>query len=892
MSDPTWHRGRGRLRRWLAAWLPDTDWSDEFFEELDRDLARRAATKPGLGLTFWYLRQLLSPSTIGFVRASRARQQARWHAMGHARLATGLLQDLRQACRGLARDPWMAVLVVMTLAVGIGSVAAMVGLGQRLFLSGPPHVVASERVQRVFLTFDDAGGRRTSAWLPFNTAVAIRDSVDGFDGAAMYRRAEELADFGGRVRQVSMNAVDGHYFAVLGAQAAAGRFIADDDATDVLVLSERVAVEEFGSETAALGQTVRLGEYIGNVIGVAPAGFAGPDLDRVDAWRPLDVGAATGRNWWLFGRLAPTSETTRATAEAQAIHEAVDPGQFFQWARKGRVGMAGVHDDPTGERAAETSIAALLLGVVALVLVISWVNVLNLLFARVARRQGEVLVRLALGIGRWRLARLMLTESLLLSLLGGLASLPVAYGEGALVRNVLLPGVAWESAAIDTNLMLVTFLAVLISGVLLGLLPARHAHRADLSGGLSEARQGPSGSRARLQTVLVTSQIMLSAAMLLCAGLFVKSFWTMRVTDLGVDASVVHVANLRSLDAALGGGGDDEEARYVQALNALRRTQGGGDGGREVALAVGLPFITNFSMSVHVDGVEEIPQLHGGGPFISAVSGGYFEVIGTEIVRGEGISESDVATGARVTVIGESTARTLWPASDPIGQCARIGGPEAACYRVVGIAEDVNRQGYREPPSLQFYLPIGSSRAFRGPSLLVRSTRSGGAYESALAAEISSAVAGIDFIEVRRLDTFLDPEIRPWKLGAVMLTMVSALAMVMSLAGVFGVLSYVVAQRRREIGVRMALGATSRSIRGIVLRKGLVSGLVGVFLGFAAVLAGSRALAPLLFETGVADPLVMTTTGIGLVMAAVLACLLPATQAARVDPVTSLRAEP
>ncbi|NKB88473.1 MAG: FtsX-like permease family protein [Acidobacteria bacterium] len=675
----------------------------------------------------------------------------------------------------------------------------------------------------------------------------------------------------------------------MGMQPAAGRLPAVFEAGAVLI-SEAVAIAEYGSAGAALGQSVRVAEIDATVVGVAPAGFAGPDLERVDIWHTLDQAEAGNTNWWIAARLPDTGSRISAMAEAQTIHDATDPGRFFQWARDGRVAMSGVDEDPTGERTVETSIAVLLLAVVALVLVISWVNVLNLLYARMARREGEILVRVALGIGRWQLIRLMLTECLLLSLLGGAASVPVAYAQGALVRDVLLPDVAWASSTVNVQLLAVTFMVVLVSGALLGLLLARQADRADVSRGLAESRQTPGGARSWRQTALVTGQITLSAAMLLCAGLFVKSFWTMRVTDLGIDAETVHVVDLRSLGVGAGGGGEAEEQLYAEAVRALREAPAGQSGGRQVAMAIGLPFVTGFGMSVYVDGLDEIPELPGGGPFIHVVSDGYFATVGTDIMRGEAISALHIASEAQVTVIGESTAAALWPAGNAIGQCARIGGPEDQCYEVIGIAEDVHQRGYREPPSMVFYLPFGVPKQFFGPSLVVRSSR-GGLTESALAAEISRAVPGVDYVEVRRLDTFLEAEIRPWKLGAVMLSMVAVLAIIMSLAGVFGVLTYVVAQRRREIGVRMALGATAGAVRGLVLRRGVVTGIVGVALGFAAVLVGSRWLTPLLFETPVGDPLVMGLTGLGLVLSSVGACLLPAVQASRVDPASSLRAD-
>ncbi len=887
MNNSHWRCGRGWLRRVLLAVLPHDDWSQEYITELDYEIARRAEDGHGWELTFWYLGQLLRWSAIGFVWTVRARNRSNFKTIGKLNMGSGIWMDTRQAWRRVIREPWAAIVVIVTIAVGIGSVTAMYGLGKRLFISGPPHVQAPEELHRIYLSFDDAGGHRFSPWIPARTATAIRDGVESFSAASVYRTFEDLADFGQRARPLTVHAVDENYFNMLGPVPVAGRFLQQGDVTGALVLSSVVATAEFGSPEAAIGETVRVGNFSGAVIGVAPNGFAGVDLNRVDAWIPIEERSMLNRNWWTIARLAPGQSGQTSKAEAQAIHLEVDPGRSFQWAKEGLIEVSAATADPTGARTTESSIAGLLLAVVALVLVTAWANVLNLLFARVTRRKSEIIVRLALGLGRWRLARLLMAESIMMSAAGGLLSLPVAWGGSLLVRRVLLPDVAWEGAALELDLMIATFAIVLVTGLLLGLLPARYANRMDLSGGLSQTRHGAGGGRIRLQTILAGTQVTLSAALLLCAGLFVKSFWTIRVTNLGVDAAEVLVINLRSLDFSLGSGGEEEEALYRRALQSLRQRS---DGSR-AALSVGLPFFSNFGMSVHLEGTDSIPELPGGGPFISVVSDGYFEAIGTAIVQGRGVTSQDLATQAMVVVVGESTGRALWPNGNPIGQCVRIGAQEDPCRTVVGVAEDVHRQGYREPPSLQFYLPVGSSASFSGSTLIFRPRAGDRGLESRLATEIYRAAAGVGFVEIRRLDTLLEGEIRPWKLGAVMLSVAAALAIVMSITGVFGVLTYLVSQRRREIGVRMALGATRFSIRRLVLRTGLIAGTMGVGVGFLGVLAASRWLGPLLFETQVADPLVMLLVGGGLLSAAGIACLLPAEQAARVDPVTTLRSE-
>jgi len=320
----------------------------------------------------------------------------------------------------------------------------------------------------------------------------------------------------------------------------------------------------------------------------------------------------------------------------------------------------------------------------------------------------------------------------------------------------------------------------------------------------------------------------------------------------------------------------------------VRNLEGPGRAG----LTVGLPFLYNFGMSIWVPGLDSIPQLPGGGPYLSAVSDGYFDAVGTSILKGVGISQAEVSRQEPVVVVSRSTARTLWPGGDALGKCLRVFSESSECLRVIGIAADVHRQGYREPPSLQVYVPLGRERGhFGGMALVVRPAGSSASDATRLTSALEGIDPAVDQVDVERLDSLVDNQVRPFRLGAVVLMLTAAIALLVSLIGVYGVLSYGVAQRRREMGVRLALGATTVSIQRLVLRTGLVSGVVGVAIGISLVFGASRWLAPLLFETSVADPLVMTAVATLLVASATAACALPAAEAGRVDAMTCLKGE-
>jgi hypothetical protein len=286
-----------------------------------------------------------------------------------------------------------------------------------------------------------------------------------------------------------------------------------------------------------------------------------------------------------------------------------------------------------------------------------------------------------------------------------------------------------------------------------------------------------------------------------------------------------------------------------------------------------------------------VPVLPGGGPYFSAVSAGYFEAVGTPLRRGQPIGEEHTRTGARVVVVSEAMAEALWPGAEALGQCVRLGNPVGECWQVIGVVADVHREGYREPPSMQFYVPYGVESSFGGTALVVRPAVSTANVLARVEAALAALDPRIDFVETTPLQTLLEPQIRPWRLGAVVLTLAALLAVIVSLLGVYGVLAQLLAQRRREIGVRLALGASGGSVRGLLLRTGLLTALAGVVLGVAPVVGASRWLGPLLFETPVHDPWVITAVAVLLISGALVACAPAALQAARVDPLTALRSE-
>lgn len=893
-------RPEGIGHRVLTSLLSDDrgrldDWSREFLRELEAEGHR--APRGGWRARAGGLRRLLSPTTIQFVRLMRRRRRKesketmRMKTLG--RFEEGWrssFRDLRHAARGLVREPRFVFFIALTLAVGIGANAAMFSVADRLFLSGPAHVEHPEDLVRLYLRFPPPQ-ERTAPWIPWRAAEHLRESTTAFSHLSAYRVGDQLVRIGGSTRPLSVSAVAENYFQTLGVGPAAGRFFSDGEGAPPAVIGHHLWMSEFGGSRSVLGRQIQMPGQTFTVVGIAPQGFTGPDLGRVDVWVPIDESQAPWRNWRLIGRLRSDLRgpegIRQAGADADSVfHETLDDAP--RWSRTGAFVAGPLSFDDAATEPSEILISRLLMGMVALVLLIACLNVTSLLVTRIATRRREVVVRLALGAGRWRLMRLLFAESSLLSILGAFAALPVAYWTGTLLRGILLPQVEWISTPLNTPALAMVGLTAVGVAAAIGLLPAIRAGRCDLAAGLRSFSASDSGrGRKHWQTWMSVAQMALSAALLLCAGLFLKSFQMLRTTDLGVEPSGTLMATLRSFSPGdLASGSEQERRVYKRALDAVRSQW------RDIpaALSVGLPFIYNFTEDIFIPGRQAIPSMPGGGPFISTVGEGYFEAVGTPILRGRPISHADVLNAEPVAVVSHAMADLLWPKQDAVGQCLRAGSESSPCLEVIGVAADVHRVGYREPPSMQFYIPLGKESGFSGMALAARPPAGAGATE-ALRAMLEEIDPAVEDVQVRTLQSLLDPQSRPWRLGATVLGISAVLALLVSVAGVYGVLSHLVAQRRREVGVRMALGASRGAILRLIVGRGASSALLGSVLGAALVLSAESWLQPLLFETRVLDPVVLSVAAAILLGSALLASLLPARRAARLDPVRCLKAE-
>jgi predicted permease len=838
------------------------------------------------------------------LRLMAAARQRETH-MRRAELLGTLMQDLTYSLRQLRRSPGFALAAVVTLALGIGANATMFGVIDRLLLRPPAHVSEPGRVSyfSYVRTFDGSTDDQEVFSYPL-----YRDLQDTrtFEHVAAYSRTSLALGRGADARRVRGIRASANYFAALGVRPVVGRlFLPGDDgnpvAPPIAVLGYGFWRSHFDADRNVVGKSLPLGDARYTVIGVAPEGFVGLGQSAVDLWIPLTAGvrAEEVANWrkgrqafWLrvIGRLRPGVTPALAQAEASAAILAGDrrAGVSPKWIAERNPRVALVSALPRHARADDPdSKVSLLLGAVSLlVLLLACANVANLLLARGIKRRREIAVRLALGIGRGRLLRLLVLESLVLASLGGAAAVFVAKWGGELVRLVLFAGVEWVDSPVDARVVAYTAVAALATGLLAGLAPALQASNPRLTGALKEGTREGRVHRSGARQALLLVQAALTVVLLVGTGLFVRSLRRIEALPLGMDVDRVLVATL-SLS-----GTSYEAADVAEIFRRFEETARAIPGVQSVAVGTTLPFATAWAEEVSVPGRDSLPLTRAGGPYFNAVTPAFFDAVGTRVRQGRGFSAADRSGRHRVVVVNETLARLWWPGESPLGRCMKIGGDTMPCAEIVGVVENARRFQLIEDESAQFFIPLEHAPAYLQPSaLFVRAAGNPNALVGTLRRRLQSAVPNLPYVTVEPFQEQLNPQTRSWRLGATMFGAFGMLALVLAAVGLYGVLAYDVSQRMHEMGVRVALGARSRDVSRLVVGEGLQVVLLGGAIGFGIALVAGRFAAPLLFQTSPREPAVFGVVGVVVLVVALLATLVPAWRAGRVDPVVSLREE-
>ena len=891
-----------RLYAWaLRRWVRQLDREDAAEAAADFDRLRREAW-----LQSWaawarvWAREARALRTT--IRDERRGRDAGSRRGGPASWWSALACDVRHAARGLIRDGRIAILVIASLALGIGANGAAFELLDRLLVRGPDQLQDAASLQRVYRRVDrPPAGDETSPWLPYATYLHLRDESRAFESVGAYGvRDTVVGRFEtARIRRVGM--VLGKFFDTLRTRPEIGRVFAaaDDAAADgpQAVLSDAFWQSEFRGDPSAIGKTLSADGVSYTIVGIAPPGFSGPELGRVDVWILGDTRTAPHYNWRVVGRLRRGVSASAAAADLASV-QARGIDDEPKWMEHARLLVMPLGFDDTGRRPMQAQIARWMAGVSTMILLITCANVANLLLVRLTRRRRELAIRVALGSGRARLVRLVMSESVLLAAAGGGAAVWVAGAMLAAGGRALFPdGVGWRPLSIDSRLVLLVAAFTGAAGVMISLLPAVHTGGAGFASLLRDRSDALPG-RSRVRAALTVIQAALSIVLLAGAGLFLRSLSRAAAVDLGCDPDAVILAEV-VLDRVpvpadragfaryLADVRARQHAAYGRALESVR----GLPGVLHASLTMGIPFDGgSFSTSLARPGADPIPALAGGGPYISAVTADYFATMGTRLLRGRPFGPSDGTTTEPVVIVGETAAARLWPDRDPLGQCIRIGDA-SACSRVVGIAQDVHRTSLREEPSLQVYVPYGQEHGFAGTVLLVRPAPGAALSFDALRRAVLADNPGVPLVNVQLLSDSLSGELLPMRLGMATFGGSAFLALLTAALGLYGLMSYVVAWRRREIGIRLALGASTAQISGLVVGGGLKLAAAGILLGLGITLAGGRLIQAQLFETSAADPAVLVTVAAVLLAVAAAAGALPARRALRIPAAESLRAD-
>lgn len=814
-------------------------------------------------------------------------------------------QDLRYGARTLARQPTFAAVAILALALGIGANTALFSVVNGVLLRPLPYPQPDQLV-RVWNQILSDG--LPQLWLSEPELIYYREKQQSFEGIGVFSSSGGNLTGRGEPLRVKVGNISANLFPLLGVAPAQGRnFTAQEDQPgndQVLILAHGFWQRRLGGAADMVGRALTLNDQPFTVVGVMPPGFAFPSAD-VDMWSPIAIDMANPRSRGshyleAFARMKPGVSFPQASADISRVATQYALENFGGNSEEviERIGwgayLVPLHESTVGE----VRVALLvLLGAVGFVLLIACANLANLLLARAATREKEVAIRATLGAGRGRIVRQLLTESVLLAVLGGAAGLVLSYlGLRALVPLSAdsLPRV--EEVRIDQGVLGFTLGLSLLTGILFGLAPAWHTAKTDLNESLKEGgRSSTAGGRSKLRNLLVVSEIALSLVLLIGAGLLIRSFSRLLQVDPGYRTQDVLSLRL-SLPSARYPEDHQVAGFYQELLERIGKV-------REVKSAGAISLLplsgTHSSGTVSVESpsaafvpvdahAEEFPGVEAD---LRSVTPGYVKAIGMTLVEGRLFESSDDSRAPRVAIVDESFAQRFWPGESPLGQRITLGGGDDAEWRtIVGVVRHAKHYGLGVEGREQAYFPHGQ---FPQRTMYVAIHSAGEAGN--LLANVRRELAGLDPAlppyEIRTMEERLADSLAQARFNLLLLAIFAGLALVMALTGIYGVMSYAVSQRTHEFGIRMALGAHSGDILTLVLRRGLLLTLIGISVGLVAALALTSLLASLLFGVSVTDP--ATFLGISVLLAAVAltACCLPAWRATRVEPMVALRYE-
>lgn len=832
-----------------------------------------------------------------------------------------LAQDLKYGTRTLIKNPGFTVIAVLTLALGLGANTAIFSLTDQILLRLLPVENPKELV-----VLRSPGPKQGRVWSdgdnasPFSYPLykEVRDNNNVFSGL-LARFAISLSVAGeGQTERANGELVSGNYFEVLGVRPAVGRvFNQDDDrvagAGQVIVLSHAYWTRHFGADPGILNKTLIVNGIGMTVAGVARAGFTGVQVGQTpDIFIPITMKAQMTPNWdglndhrdyWLamIGRLKPGLTPAQAEGAFAPVYRQIletelplagrlSPETQQRFLEKRMLMDPGSRGRAILQREVKEPLWVLM-GMVGLVLLIACANVANLLMARGAARQREIAIRMAVGAGRWRLVRQFLVESLALSLIGGVVGLLVAsWTTGALVGAIPESlGAVGLSAGLDVRLLLFTIALSLVTGLLFGVMPALKATRLNLEGTLREQGSSVSGglSQVRFRKGLVVSQVVLTTVLLVGAGLFARSLDNLKQLDLGLRPD--HLITF-SIAPELNGYSPERTIALFDQLHQNLSALPGIDSVSESAIAAFTD--SNSSSNITVDGYPagEDEEMNVGQNFIGP---GYFSTMGIPLLQGREFGPSDTASSPKVAIINEAMARRFFANRSPIGSKFTFGAGDKVRpdIEIVGVVKDSKHATVREEGGPFVCLPYSQFKTIGEISFYVKTKQEVGAMAAATRREVQRLDGNLPVFRLKTLEGQIDESLFNDKFLTFLSMCFALLAALLASIGLYGVMAYTVTRRTREIGIRMALGATRGIVSWLILREVVVLAVIGLVIGLPAAYGLGRFTESLLFGVKASDPLVFVGAGLLLTGATLLGGYLPARKAASIDPLVALRCE-
>jgi predicted permease len=817
-----------------------------------------------------------------------------------------MINDLRFAIRMLIKYPAFSIVAFLALVLGIGANTTVFGIINTLLLRPLP-VGHSEEVVKVFTTDDHIKGNQSTSYLNFqdyakqNTAFSSIAAYT-FAGVGMTRGSDTL-NVGGLL-------VTGNYFELLQVKPAFGRtFLAEEDSTPnghpVVVLGYKFW-KKLGADPAIVGNQVTLNGHSFTVIGVAPAAFTGVDVGfDPDVYLPVSMHqwVRPGGDFWfdtrrallmnVIARLKPGVTTSEAQAQMRTIAKQLE--QAYPDVNKGRSialmsldaaksqGLGG----PNNEDLAR-NVSLLLVAASASILLIACANVANLLLARSTARRREMAVRLALGAGRGRIVRQLLTESILLGVMGGVGGVMLAYCLGD-VLVALLPPTPFPIALDpqpDWRVLVFSFVVAALSGLVFGLAPALQMVRWNLTEGLRERASTAGGAvtRLNLRSLLVVAQIAVSLLLLIGSGLFLKSFYKAQAIDPGFRTENLDIVTINPVLA----GYDSEHALQVVRAIVDQIRHDPRAAGADVNNWV--PLFGGEGRTIVIDGRDPNDEHNRRFANYSPITPGYFQTMGIQLLRGRNFTEQDAEKNATpVAIIDETMASEFWPNEDALGRRFRFMIKKEP-IEVIGIARNSKANTLGEIPSPMVYWPL-KEITDTGITLFVHTTSAPGMMLSEIRRIVRSVDVHIPITYEKTIRQHMAVALWPSWMGAMLLGGLGLLAFILASMGVYGVMAYSVSQRTRELGIRMALGAQTGQVIQLVLRQGMFLAAIGLACGLFAAFGSTRLAGSLLYGVNPSDPVIFIGVTSLLAMAAFAACYFPARRALRINPVTALRIE-